>query len=223
MAMAHRSWCAETPGNPSNERLEFLGDAVLGWVVADLGYRQHADLGEGKLTDLRKAVVNAEALAAVASALGVGPALLLGKGEDAAGGRHKRSILSDAVEAVIGAVYLDGGPLSAHALVSRLLGARIADAATLLAGTDHKTALQELSARLGIAPPSYVLSEDGPDHQKRFHAMVVMEGETLGEGDGRTKKQAEQVAARTAVNVLAARETLGTPAGPLAGPSADHA
>ena len=108
-ALAHRSWCAEVAGQASNERLEFLGDAVLGWVVADLAYRQEDGLDEGKLTDLRKAIVNADALAKVAEELGVGHALLLGKGEAAAGGRQKRSILSDAFEAIIGAVYLDGG------------------------------------------------------------------------------------------------------------------
>ena len=108
-ALAHRSWCAEVAGQRSNERLEFLGDAILGWVVADLAYRQQEDLDEGKLTDLRKAIVNADALAKVAEELGVGDALLLGKGEAAAGGRQKRSILSDAFEAIIGAVYLDGG------------------------------------------------------------------------------------------------------------------
>ena len=108
--MAHRSWCAEHPGTISNERLEFLGDAVLGWVVADLAYRRFSDLPEGALTGVRKGVVNALALADVAEDLGLGEFLLLGKGEDAAGGREKPSILSDALEAVFGAVYVDGGP-----------------------------------------------------------------------------------------------------------------
>jgi ribonuclease-3 len=116
-AMAHRSWCSEVGGEPSNERLEFLGDAVLGWVVADIVYRRHTDLPEGKLTDLRKSVVNAKALAEVAASIDLGTRLLLGRGEDQAGGRHKASILSDALEAVLGAVYLDGGVEEARDLV----------------------------------------------------------------------------------------------------------
>jgi ribonuclease-3 len=204
-AMAHRSFCAEHPGNTSNERLEFLGDAVLGWVVADLAYRHHKSLDEGKLTDLRKAVVNADALAELAESLDIGSTLLLGKGEAAAGGRRKRSILSDALEAVIGAVYLDGGPLAAHDLVARHFGERVADLATLLIGIDHKTALQELVARLFDSSPAYSLTEDGPDHAKRFRAEVSVDGEILGNGEGRSKKQAEQAAARAARAGLAAR------------------
>jgi ribonuclease-3 len=204
--MAHRSYCAEHPGNTSNERLEFLGDAVLGWVVADLAYRHHKSLDEGKLTDLRKAVVNADALAELAESLDVGSTLLLGKGEAAAGGRRKRSILSDALEAVIGAVCLDGGPLAAYDLVSRHFGERVADTATLLIGVDHKTALQELVARSYASPPVYRLTEDGPDHAKRFRAAVTVDGAVLGEGEGRSKKQAEQAAARAARANLAGQE-----------------
>ena len=124
-AMHHRSWNAENDGGESNERLEFLGDAVLGWVVADIVYSQHSDLPEGKLTDLRKSVVNANALAEVAVELGIGEYLMLGKGEDTAGGREKTSILSDALEAVIGAVYIDAGPQTTHDVVSALMGKRI--------------------------------------------------------------------------------------------------
>jgi ribonuclease-3 len=210
--MAHRSYCAEHPGNTSNERLEFLGDAVLGWVVADLAYRHHKSLDEGKLTDLRKAVVNADALAELAESLDVGSTLLLGKGEAAAGGRRKRSILSDALEAVLGAVYLDGGPLAAHDLVARHFGERVADLATLLVGVDHKTALQEVVARLYESSPTYALAEDGPDHAKRFRAAVSVAGEVLGEGEGRSKKQAEQAAARAAREHLAQRVPAEVPA-----------
>ncbi len=221
-ALAHRSWCAESPGNESNERLEFLGDAVLGWVVADLAYRQHEALDEGKLTDLRKAIVNADALARMAVQLGVGQALLLGKGEDAAGGRQKRSILSDAFEAIIGAVYLDGGADEGYAFVRRLLGERITDTVTALGGLDHKTALQELSVRLFDSPPIYVLREEGPDHEKRFFAAARVDGQVWGRGEGRSKKQAEQAAAREAYRELsldaAERERAeagpATPAGP---------
>jgi ribonuclease-3 len=204
-ALAHRSWCAEVGGEASNERLEFLGDAVLGWAVADLSYRHHADLPEGKLTDLRKSVVNATALAEVAGEIGLGAALLLGKGEDAAGGRTKPSILSDALEAVLGAVYLDGGPEAVFALIERLFADRMADAALRLDRLDHKTVLQELTARLFDAAPVYVITDTGPDHDKRFYATVIVDGEAVGQGEGRSKKTAEQVAAEAAWNVLSAR------------------
>ena len=197
-ALAHRSWCSEFPGNASNERLEFLGDAVLGWTIADLVYRRHAELPEGKLTDLRKAVVNAGALASVAQELELGPEVLLGKGEAAAGGARKPSILSDALEAVFGAVYLDGGGEPARQLITRLLTSRLDEAVTRLGGLDHKTTLQELSAEHFGAPPHYQLVADGPDHAKRFEATVFITGTRWGAGEGRSKKQAEQAAAREA-------------------------
>jgi len=197
-ALAHRSWCAEVGGEESNERLEFLGDAVLGWIVAELAYRQHADLAEGKLTDLRKSVVNATALADVATELGIGPFLLLGKGEAAAGGRAKPSILSDAFEAVLGAVYLDGGAAAAAALVERLFVRRMAAAAQRLDRLDYKTVLQELTARLHDTAPVYVITDTGPDHEKRFFATVIVAGQPVGKGEGRSKKLAEQAAAEQA-------------------------
>ena len=197
-ALAHRSWCSEVGGEPSNERLEFLGDAVLGWVVADLAFRRHGDLSEGKLTDLRKSVVNASALAEVAQEIELGPCLLLGKGEDAAGGRTKPSILCDALEAVLGAVYIDGGASAAFALVDRLLAGRMADAALRLDRLYYKTVLQELTARRFDTAPVYVLSDTGPDHEKHFSAMVIVAGETVGRGEGRSKKTAEQAAAEQA-------------------------
>ncbi len=197
-AFAHRSWCAEVGGLPSNERLEFLGDAVLGWVVADIAYARHDELAEGKLTDLRKSVVNASTLAEIALEIGIGECLLLGKGEDAAGGRTKPSILSDALEAVLGAVYLDGGTAAAFALVERLVAHRMTSAALRLDRLDYKTVLQELTARIHDSAPVYVLSESGPDHQKQFFATVIVAGETLGKGEGRSKKIAEQAAAEQA-------------------------
>ncbi len=215
-SLAHRSWCAETPGSPqSNERLEFLGDAVLGWVVADLAYRHHADLPEGRLTDLRKGVVNATALASIAVELDLGEHLLLGKGETSAGGRSKPSILSDALEAVIGAVYLDGGSDAAYQLIARILGPRLESAVVHLDHADHKTHLQELSARLYESAPVYVITEEGPDHAKRFFATVLLRGQPQGRGEGRSKKQAEQAAARQACEridaTLATAEHAGTP------------
>jgi ribonuclease-3 len=203
-AMAHRSWCAEHPGHPSNERLEFLGDAVLGWVIADLVYREHHDLPEGKLTDLRKSVVNASALAAVADEVGIGPCLLLGKGEHAAGGRNKPSILSDALEAVIAAVYLDGGVLEASELIRRLFSEPLRRAVSEIDRLDFKTLLQEATVRLFDSAPVYVVSDEGPEHEKTFSATAMVTGRALGSGQGRTKKAAEQAAARAAYDLLTA-------------------
>jgi len=196
-AMAHRSWCAETPGAISNERLEFLGDAVLGWAIADIVYHRY-DVAEGQLTDLRKSVVNAIALAEVAEEIGLGAYILLGRGEAAAGGADKPSILSDAFEAVLGAVYLDGGADAAYAMVTRFVVPRMPDTADALVQFDQKTYLQELSARSGRGAPVYDVTSHGPDHAKRFHARVLVDGELLGEGDGRSKKAAEQAAATDA-------------------------
>ncbi|MGH9104079.1 MAG: ribonuclease III [Acidimicrobiales bacterium] len=197
-ALAHRSWCAEAAGEESNERLEFLGDAVLGLVVTDHIYRRYPDLPEGELAKLRAAVVSSEVLAEVAATLDLGSALLLGKGEIATGGSSKSSILADATEAVIGAVYLDGGLSAAAELVLRLLGSRIGEAAAGPGDQDYKTRLQELAARRGFDLPDYRLRDEGPDHCKRFFAVVSLGGEPMGSGEGRSKKQAEQAAARLA-------------------------
>lgn len=185
-------------GQPSNERLEFLGDAVLGWVIADLAYGRHDELTEGKLTDLRKSVVNASALAEIAEEIGIGECMLLGKGEDAAGGRTKPSILSDALEAVLGAVYVDGGTTAAFELIERLFAGRMSNAAQRLDRLDYKTVLQELTARLHDTAPVYVISDAGPDHQKQFFATVIVSGQAVGKGEGRSKKVAEQAAAEQA-------------------------
>ena len=196
--MAHRSWCAEHPGGRSNERLEFLGDAVLGLIVTDHIFRTYPELPEGELAKVRASVVSAAALAEVAAELDIGDALLLGRGEDASGGREKPSILADAMEAIIGAVYLDGGRDAADELVMALLGDRITDAAAGPGGQDYKTRLQELSARTYDTLPTYSVVDDGPDHAKRFFASVEVAGATYGRGEGRSKKQAEQAAARMA-------------------------
>ncbi len=200
-AMHHRSWNAENDGGESNERLEFLGDAVLGWVVADIVYTQHSDLPEGKLTDLRKSVVNANALADVAIDLGIGEFLMLGKGEDSAGGRSKTSILSDALEAVIGAVYIDAGPQVTHEVVTALMGKRIVDAVGGLDRLDSKTRLQELAAQLGVSV-HYAVEDEGPDHDKVFFATVIVGDRKLGHGEGKSKKAAERIAAEIACDVL---------------------
>ncbi|MBW3667693.1 MAG: ribonuclease III [Actinobacteria bacterium] len=197
-AMAHRSWCAETSGEDPNERLEFLGDAVLGLVVTDHVYRTYPDLPEGELAKVRASVVNSASLAEVAAELRLGDALLLGKGEDLSGGREKPSILADAMEAVIGAVYIDGGWDAAEGLVMRLVGERIAEAAVGPGGQDYKTRLQELGARRYDQLPRYDVLDEGPDHAKRFFATVHLGNRACGEGEGRSKKQAEQAAARVA-------------------------
>ena len=196
--MAHRSWCAETPGAHSNERLEFLGDAVLGLVVTDHIFRAYPELPEGELAKVRATVVSAAALAEVAAELELGDALLLGKGEDASGGREKPSILADALEGLIGALYLDGGWAASQEFVLRLLGERISEAAAGPGGQDYKTRLQELSARHYDTLPHYDVADEGPDHAKRFFATVSVAGAARGTGEGRSKKQAEQAAARAA-------------------------
>ena len=197
-ALTHRSWCAEHAGFASNERLEFLGDAVLGLVVTDYVFNAYPDLPEGELAKVRASVVSAAALADIAIALRLGEALLLGKGEAASGGREKPSILADAMEAVIGAVYIDGGWDAAADFVLRELGERIAEAAAGPGGQDYKTRLQELAARRMEVVPRYRVDDDGPDHAKRFYATVQLAGQEWGTGEGRSKKQAEQAAARSA-------------------------
>ena len=196
----HRSWCAEHAGHASNERLEFLGDAVLGLVVTDHVYATHPDLDEGALTDIRKTVVNSVALAEVAESLGLGEHLLLGRGEERSGGRSKPSILADALEAIIGATFLASGLDAASALVLRVLGTRLATAQADAA--DHKSRLQELSAQLFSHAPRYEAEATGPDHARQFHVTATIAGVPYGTGSGRSKKQAEQAAARAAVSVL---------------------
>jgi ribonuclease III len=175
---------------------------VLGLVVTDHLYRTYPDLPEGHLAQVRAAVVNAGALAEAAAELRLGEAVRLGKGEDSSGGREKPSILSDAMEAVIGAVYLDGGWDDASTLVMDLLGERMTEAAAGPGGHDFKTRLQELGARRFDELPSYVVSSEGPDHAKRFTARVSVGGTEYGVGEGRSKKQAEQAAARMAWRAL---------------------
>jgi ribonuclease-3 len=198
LALTHRSWCAENAGHESNERLEFLGDSVLGLVVTEHLYERYPHLPEGELAKARSGVVSAIALAEAATELALGPALRLGRGEHRSGGRAKPSILADALEAVIGAVHLDGGIEASRRLVLSLLAERTALAAEGPGGHDHKTRLQELAARRWDDLPVYDLSDEGPDHAKTFHATVRVGGRVRGAGAGRSKKQAEQAAARAA-------------------------
>ena len=197
-ALTHRSYASENGNLPTNERLEFLGDSVLGLVVTDTLFRRCPDLPEGQLAKLRAAVVQMGALADVARSLNLGAYLRLGRGEEATGGRDKSSILADTLEAVIGAVYLDLGLAEASALVHRLFDPVIERSKGLGAGLDWKTSLQELTAQRMLGVPEYMVEESGPDHQKSFSAVVKVAGETLGSGEGRSKKAAEQQAARAA-------------------------
>jgi len=197
-ALTHRSYAYENGGLPTNERLEFLGDSVLGVVVTEALYLAHPNLSEGRLAKLRAAVVNARALADVARTLGLGEHIMLGRGEEATGGRDKSSILSDTVEALIGAIYLDKGFEVAGDVVHRLFDPLMAAAAGLGAGLDWKTSLQELSADHGLGVPEYLIDDSGPDHEKTFVARVRVADVVYGHGTGRSKKEAEQQAAETA-------------------------
>jgi ribonuclease-3 len=204
-ALMHRSFAYENGGLPTNERLEFLGDSVLGLIVTDTLFQQYPDLPEGQLAKLRAAVVNMRALAGVARGLRLGAYVRLGKGEEGTGGRDKSSILADTLEAVIGAVYLDQGMPAADGLVHRLFDPVIALAARLGAGLDWKTSLQELTAAEVLGVPEYHVDESGPDHQKSFRATVRIGSQTYGEGEGRSKKEAEQQAAEAAWTAISAR------------------
>ncbi len=201
-AMAHRSWCAEQAGRTSNERLEFLGDAVLGLVVAEYSFRNYLDLSDGVMSKVRASVVNTRVLAEVALELGLDDHLALGRGEDLSGGRAKESILADATEAVFGAVYLDGGRSEAERVILSLLSDRIAGAVGEPGESDHKSRLQELTVRLGRGVPLYEVEGSGPDHARRYLATVYVAGQRLGTGEGRSKKDAEQMAAQVACGSL---------------------
>ncbi|HEX5018923.1 MAG TPA: ribonuclease III [Actinomycetes bacterium] len=207
-ALTHRSYAYEHGGLPTNERLEFLGDSVLGLVITESLYRDHPDLPEGQLAKLRSAVVNMRALAGVGRGLGLGSHLLLGKGEETTGGRDKASILADGVEALIGATYVDKGIDAATAVVHRLFDPLLERAPHLGAGLDWKTSLQELTASLDLGVPEYRITESGPDHAKSFVATVVLRDGTHGTGQGNSKKEAEQEAAAATWEDLAARRTV---------------
>ncbi|RCV54046.1 ribonuclease III [Marinitenerispora sediminis] len=208
-ALTHRSYAYEKGGLPTNERLEFLGDSVLGLVVTDTLFREHPDLPEGQLAKLRAAVVNMRALADVARGLGIGRYIRLGRGEEGTGGRDKSSILADTLEAIIGAVYLDRGLAEASELVHRLFDPLIATASGLGAGLDWKTSLQELTASELLGVPEYHVDESGPDHQKTFRATVRVAGQSYGSGEGRSKKEAEQQAAESAWKAIRAQAEAG--------------
>ncbi|MGI9085471.1 MAG: ribonuclease III [Aeromicrobium sp.] len=197
-ALTHRSFAYENGQIPHNERLEFLGDSVLGLVVTATLFTNHPDLPEGQLAKLRAAVVSAKALAVVARTLGIGDHVRLGRGEEATGGRDKASILSDTVEAVLGAIYVQFGIERASEVIHTVFDPVIADAAELGAGLDWKTSLQEVTATHDLGVPRYVLESDGPDHDKWFTAEVHVGDQVFPGGSGRSKKEAEQEVAEIA-------------------------
>lgn len=202
LALTHRSYAYEFGGLPTNERLEFLGDSVLGLVVTEELYERFPDLDESRLSPLRSGVVNMRALASIARSLELGAALLIGKGEELTGGRDKNSILADAFEALVGAIYLDLGFEVCRKVILELMKEVIEEAISRGSGLDGKTALQELVAASGWQPPEYRVTESGPDHDKSFEAVAIVNGNAFKPGSGKSKREAEQEAARLAYEEL---------------------
>lgn len=204
LALTHRSYSYENGHIPTNERLEFLGDAVLGLVVTEYLYRSFPEESEGHLAKVRAAVVNASALADVARSMNLGDFIFVGKGEESTGGRDKTSILADTLEAMLGAIYLSVGPERARAFIESHFIPLIHDSADMGAGLDWKTSLQEIAAEHGRGVPVYRVSWTGPEHAKHFSAAVWMDDECVGMGEGSSKKVAEQQAAANAYENMTA-------------------
>jgi ribonuclease-3 len=202
LAFTHRSFAYESGSKETNERLEFLGDSVLGLIVTESLYKRYPDFDESRLSPLRSGVVNMRALADIARGLQLGSHIRLGKGEEVTGGRDKHSLLADALEALIGAIYLQFGFAKCSEIVEKLITPTMDSAVARGAGLDGKTALQELAAALGKGAPEYVVSEEGPDHDKNFTATAMLAGQVLSQGSGKSKREAEQVAARGAYEAL---------------------
>jgi ribonuclease-3 len=205
LALTHRSFAYENGGIPTNERLEFLGDSILGQAVTVRLFTEHPELDEGELAKRRASLVSSVALAEVARTIGLGPYIRLGRGETLTGGADKPSILADTVEAIIGAVYLDRGGDVATDLVLRLISPLMEDPGRFGAAMDPKTSLQEIAARRGTTAPAYVVTESGPDHNKHFVATVTVGDLVSASGEGSSKKQAEMAAALEAWTLLNAR------------------
>ncbi len=202
LAFTHRSFAYESGSKETNERLEFLGDSVLGLIVTEELYKRYPDFDESRLSPLRSGVVNMRALADIARGLQLGQYIRLGKGEEVTNGRDKNSLLADALEALIGAIYLQFGFARCTEIVRTLITPTMDSAVARGAGLDGKTALQELAASLGKGAPEYIVSEEGPDHDKNFTAVAMLAGVALSEGTGKSKREAEQVAARAAYEAL---------------------
>ena len=203
LAFTHRSFAYESGAKETNERLEFLGDSVLGLIVTEELYLRYPDLDESRLSPLRSGIVNMRALADIARTLDLGKYIRLGKGEEVTGGRDKNSLLADALEALIGAIYLELGFASTTTVVRALIKETLESAMAKGAGLDGKTALQELVSSLGKGVLEYQVTETGPDHDKSFTAVAIVAGAAIAEGIGKSKREAEQSAARSAYEILA--------------------
>ena len=202
MALTHRSFAYENGSILTNERLEFLGDSILGIIVTEELYHRYPDLDESRLSPLRSGIVNMRALADIARSLELGKYIRLGKGEEVTNGRDKNSLLADAIEALIGAIYIDAGFTTTAKVVQALIKTTLEEAMAKGAGLDGKTALQELVASLGKGSLEYAVIESGPDHDKSFTATAVVGGEEIAQGEGKSKREAEQAAARSAYEKL---------------------
>jgi ribonuclease-3 len=201
LALTHTSFSYENGNQPSNERLEFLGDSVLGFVVSAHITQTFTDLSEGELSRLKNAVVSAKALAPIAEALGLGEYLRLGVGEERTGGRTKPNLLADVFEAILGAIYVSKGIDAATEFVRSQVFPLLADPAALLSASEPKTKLQELAAKLGLDAPSYTVTHDGPDHDRTFTASLMLQGRVFV-GTARSKRDAETEAALAALAKL---------------------
>ncbi len=206
LAFTHRSFAYEAGLTATNERLEFLGDSVLGMVVTEELYRKYPDLDESRLSPLRSGIVNMRALADIARSLNLGQYIRLGKGEEVTNGRDKNSLLADALEALIGAMYISAGFEKTSACLLRLVGPTLNSAMAMGAGLDGKTALQELVASLGKSTLEYQVTMSGPDHDKNFEATAIVGGQVVATGIGKSKREAEQAAARAAFTILSPAE-----------------
>ncbi len=205
LAFTHRSFAYEAGLTATNERLEFLGDSVLGMIVTEELYRKYPDLDESRLSPLRSGIVNMRALAEIARSLSLGKYIRLGKGEEVTNGRDKNSLLADAFEALIGALYISEGFAKTSDCLLRLIGPTLTNAMAMGAGLDGKTALQELVASQGKATLEYQVTMSGPDHDKNFEATALVAGEPIATGTGKSKREAEQAAARAAFTILSAQ------------------
>lgn len=201
-SLTHRSFAYENNLTETNERLEFLGDSVLGVVITAELFNKFPHAPEGELAKLRAAIVNSRALASVARAIGLGEFILLGKGEEASGGKDKSSILADAVEAILGAIYLEHGLQPTTEVILRLFSPIIDNANSIEATLDWKTSLSEVISSKDLAEPEYQISESGPDHDKSFQAVITILGKVVSTGEGKSKKTAEQNAAKSAFEIL---------------------
>jgi len=205
LALTHRSFSYENGGTPTNERLEFLGDSVLGLLITEALFQRYPDLDESKLSPLRSSVVNTKALATIARELELGQYLRIGKGEEATGGRDKNSLLADSLEALVGAIYMEHGYGATAKVVLRWCEAALTAATAEGANLDSKTALQELASARGLSTPEYEITESGPDHDKSFTAVAILSDEKFSEGRGKSKREAEQIAAKLAYDAISAR------------------